>query len=78
MTKLATVVVGVVTYRILVADDATRGTSAGATLGTFLCPTLGAFACLVLLAALAAVRRGRGLLLLPVTLAGLSLFSSEM
>jgi hypothetical protein len=78
MTKLATVVVGVVTCRILVADGATRGTSAGATLDTFSRPTLGASACLVLLIVLAAVRRGRGLPLLPVTLAGLSLFSSEM
>ncbi len=74
MAKLATVVAGAVSCRLLVAG----GASAGATLGTSLCPGLGASARLVPLAALAAARRGRGLPLLPVTLAGLPLFLSEM
>jgi hypothetical protein len=74
MAKLATVVAGAVSCRLLV----TGGASAGATLGTSLRPSLGAFARLVPLAALAAARRGRGLPLLPITLAGLPLFLSEM
>jgi hypothetical protein len=74
MAKLATVVVGVVSCRLLVAG----GTAGGATLGTSLRPGLRAPARLVPLAALAAARRGRGLPLLPVTLAGLPLFLSEM
>jgi hypothetical protein len=74
MAKLATVVAGAVSCRLLV----TGGASAGATLGTSLRPGLGAFARLVPLAALAAARRGRGLPLLPITLACLPLFLSEM
>jgi hypothetical protein len=74
MAKLATVVAGAVSCRLLVVG----GASAGATLGTSLRPGLGAFARLVPLAALAAARRGRGLPLLRVTLAGLPLFLSEM
>jgi hypothetical protein len=74
MAKLATVVTGAVSCRLLVAD----GTAGGATLGTSLCPGLGASARLVPPATLAAVRRGRGLPLLPVTLAGPPLFPSEM
>jgi hypothetical protein len=78
MAKLATVVAGVVSCWLLVAGGAAGGTSAGATLGTSLRPGLGASARLVPLAALAAARRGRGLPLLPITLAGLPLFPSEM
>jgi hypothetical protein len=78
MATLVTVVPGVISYRLLVADGAAMGASTGATLDTSLCPGLGASAHLVRLAALAAARRGRGLPLLPVTLAGLPLFLSEM
>jgi hypothetical protein len=78
MAKLATVVVGIVSCRLLVASGAAMGTSAGATLSMSSHPGLGTSACLAQLAALAATRRGRGLPLLPVTLAGLLLFSSEM
>jgi hypothetical protein len=78
MAKLATVVAGVVSCQLLVADDAAVGASAGATLGTSSRPGLGASARLAQLVALATTRRGRGLPLLPVTLAGLSLFPSEM
>jgi hypothetical protein len=74
MAKLATVVAGIVSCRVMVAG----GASAGATLGTSLHPGLGASARLVPLAALAATRLGRGLPLLPVILAGLPLFPSEM
>jgi hypothetical protein len=74
MVKLATVVAGVVSCRLLVAGNA----AGGATLGTSSRPGLGASARLARLAALAAARRGRGLPLLPVTLAGLSLFPSEI
>ncbi len=76
MAKLATVVAGAVSCRLLVA--AAGGASTGATLGTSLRPGLAASARLAPLAALAAARRGRGLPLLPVTLAGLPLFPSEM
>jgi hypothetical protein len=65
MAKLATVVAGVVSCRLLVAGGAGRGASAGATLGTSSCPGLGASARLVPLAALVAAHRGRGLPLLP-------------
>jgi hypothetical protein len=75
MAKLATVVPGVVSCRLLVAGGAAGGASASATLGTSSRPGLGASA---RLAALAAARRGRGLPLLPVTLAGLPLFPNEM
>jgi hypothetical protein len=78
MAKLATVVVGIISCRLLVASGAAMDTSAGATLSMSSHPGLGTSACLTQLAALAATRRGRGLLLLPVTLAGLLLFSSEM
>jgi hypothetical protein len=73
MVKLATVMAGVVSCRLLVAG----GASAGATLDTSSRPGLGASARLVPLAALATARRGRGLPLL-ITLAGLLLFPSEM
>jgi hypothetical protein len=78
MAKLATVVADVVSCRLLVAGGVTVGASAGATLGTFSCPGLGASAHLVRLAVLKAACRGRGLPLLPITLAGLPLFLSEM
>jgi hypothetical protein len=78
MAKLATVVAGTVSCRLLVAGGAAGGVSAGATLGTSLRPGLGASARLVSLAALAVARRGRGLPLLPITLAALPLFPSEM
>jgi hypothetical protein len=74
MAKLATVVAGVISCWLLVAG----GASAGATLGMSLRPGLGASTRLVPLAALATARRGRGLPLLPITLAGLPLFPSEM
>jgi hypothetical protein len=78
MTKLSTVVTGVVSCRLLVADGAVGGASMGTTLDTSSRPGLGASARLVSLATLAVARRGRGLPLLPVTLAGLPLFSSKM
>jgi hypothetical protein len=78
MAKLAIVVVGVVSCRLLVADGAVRDAFAGATLGTSSRPGLGASARLVRRAALAGARRERGLPLLPVILAGLPLFLSEM
>jgi hypothetical protein len=78
MAKLATVVAGVVSCRLLIAGSAAVGASTGATLGTSSRPGLGASACLVRLAALAAARRGRGLPLLPVTMAGLLVFPSEV
>jgi hypothetical protein len=65
MAKLATVVPGVVSCRLLVIGGGAGGASAGATLGTPLRPGLGASARLVPLAAFAATRRGRGLPLLP-------------
>jgi hypothetical protein len=78
VAKLATVVVGVVSCWLLVAGGAVGGASTGATLDTSLRPGLDASARLVPLATLAAARRGRGLLLLPITLSGLPLFLSEM
>jgi hypothetical protein len=78
MAKLATVVAGVVSCWLLIAVGAAGGTSAGATLGTSLRLSLRASVRLVPLAALAAARRGRGLPLLLITLAGLPLFLSEM
>jgi hypothetical protein len=54
MVKLATVVAGTVSCRLLVAGGATGEASAGATLGTSLRPGLGASLRLVPLAALAA------------------------
>jgi hypothetical protein len=74
MAKLATVMADAVSCRLLVAGGATGG----ATLGTSLRPGLGASMRLVSLAALTAAHRGRGLPLLPITLAGLPLFPSEM
>jgi hypothetical protein len=74
MAKLAIVMAGVVSCRLLVLG----GASAGATVGTSLRSGLGASARLVPLAALAAAHRGRGLSVLPVTLAGLPQFPSEM
>jgi hypothetical protein len=74
MAKLAIVVEDVVSCRLLVAG----GFAMGATLSTSSRPALGAFTRLARLAALAVARRGRGLPLLPVTLAGLPLFPSEM
>jgi hypothetical protein len=47
MAKLATIVVGVVSCRFLVAGGAAVVVSAGATLGTSSCPGLGTFARLV-------------------------------
>jgi hypothetical protein len=74
MAKLATVVAGIVSCQLLVAV----GASTGATLGTSSRPGLGASAHLARLTALVAAHRGRGLHLLPVTLADLPLFMSEM
>jgi hypothetical protein len=74
MDKLATVVAGVISCRLLV----TGGAAAGVTLGTSSCPGLGASTRLARLTTLAATHRGRVLPLLPITLAGLSLFPSEM
>jgi hypothetical protein len=71
MAKLATVVTDVVSCRLLVAG----GASTGATLSTSSRPGLDASA---RLATLVAARRGKGLPILPVTLASLPLFSSEM
>jgi hypothetical protein len=75
MAKRATVVAGVVSCRLLVAGGAAMGASVGATLGTSLRPGLGASAWLAMLVA---AHRGRGLPLLPITLASLPLFPSEM
>jgi hypothetical protein len=66
VAKLATVVAGVVSCRLLVAGGATVGASADATLGTSSRPGLLASAHLARLATLAA------------TLSGLPLFPSEM
>jgi hypothetical protein len=74
MAKLIIVVIEVILCRLLVIG----GASTGATLSTSSRPGLGASARLPRLAALAAARRGRGLPLLPITLIGLPLFSSEM
>jgi hypothetical protein len=73
MVKLATVVAGVVSCRLLVAGNA----AGGATLGTSSRPGLADSAHLARLAMLALARRGR-VRPLPVTLAGLPLFPSEM
>jgi hypothetical protein len=78
VAKLATVVAGVISCRLLVVSGAAVGISAGATLGTSSRPGLGASAGLMWLATLVAARRGRGLPLLPVTLAGFPLFPSEL
>jgi hypothetical protein len=78
MVKLDTVVAGIVSCRLLVAGGAAVGASTSATLSTSSRPGLGTSARLTRLAALAAANRGRGLPLLPVTLAGLPLFPSEM
>jgi hypothetical protein len=78
MAKLATVVTDVVSCRLLVAGGTAGGASTGATLGTSSRPGLGISTRLVPLAAFAAPRRARGLPFLPVTLAGLPLFLSEM
>jgi hypothetical protein len=78
MAKHATAMVGTIPCRLLDAGGAARGASAGATLSMSLRPRLGASARLVPPAALVAARRERGLPLLPVTLAGLPLFLSEM
>jgi hypothetical protein len=78
MAKLATVAAGVISCWLLVADGAAVGASVGTTISTSSRPGLGTFARLTRLAALAAAHRGRGLPLLPVTLAGLPLFLSEM
>jgi hypothetical protein len=56
MTKLATVVTGVVSCWLLVAGGTAGDASAGATLGTSLRPGLGASARLVPLATLVAAR----------------------
>jgi hypothetical protein len=76
--KFATVVAGVVSCRLLVVDGVVVGTSAGATFDTSSHPSLGASTRLARLAALAAARRGRGLLFLFVTLTCLPLFLSEI
>jgi hypothetical protein len=78
MVKLATVVAGVVSCRLLVAGGAAVGTSTGATLGMSSRTGLGASARLARLAALTTARQGRELSLLPITLADLPLFLNEM
>jgi hypothetical protein len=78
IAKLITVVTGVISCRLLVADGAAVGASMGATLGTSSHPGLDTSAGLAWLAALAAGHQGRGLPLLPVTLTCLPLFLSEM
>jgi hypothetical protein len=78
MAKLAIVVTGVVSCQLLVASGGAVGASAGATLGTSSRSGLGASVRLARLVALAAARRGRGLPLFTVILAGLLLFPSEM
>jgi hypothetical protein len=78
MAKRATVVAGVVSCRLMVAGGAAGGASTGATLIMSLHPDLGVSTRLVPLAVIAAARRGRGLPLRSVTLAGLSLFLSGM
>jgi hypothetical protein len=78
MAKLATVVAGIISCQLLVADGAVVGASAGATLSTSSRPGLSSSTRLARLAALATARRERGLPLLPVTLARLPLFPSKM
>jgi hypothetical protein len=78
MAKLAIVVPGVVSCRLLAAGGAAVGVSTGATLGASSGPSLGASAFLARLVVLAAAHRGRGLPLLSITLTGLPLFLSEM
>jgi hypothetical protein len=69
MAKLATAVVGIVLCWLLVAGGAVVGAFTGTTLSTSSRPSLGASMHIAWLAALAAARQGRGLLLLLVTLA---------
>ena len=74
MAKLATVAAGVVSCRLVPAGGAALGASVGITLGTSSRPSLGVSA---RLATLVAAYRGRRLPLLPVTLVGIPLLSSE-
>jgi hypothetical protein len=74
MAKLTTVVTGVVSCRLLVAGGVVVVASTGTTLGMSSRPGLDASTRHVRLATLAATRCGRGLPLLPITLAGLPLF----
>jgi hypothetical protein len=78
MAKLATVVAGVVSCRLLVTGGTAVGASPATMLDTSSHLGLGASVHLTWLAVLAAAYRGRGLPLLPVTLAGLPLFLNEM
>jgi hypothetical protein len=78
MANPASVVVGVVSCRLVRTGGAALGASAGATLSTSSHPGLGASTCFTWLAALAAACLGGGLPFPPVTLAGLPLFPSEM
>jgi hypothetical protein len=78
MAKLAIVVADVISCQLLIVGGAAVDASADATLGMFSRPGLGASACLARPAMLVSARRGRGLPLLPITLAGLPLFLSEM
>jgi hypothetical protein len=73
VAKLATVVTAVISCRLLVADSAALGASAGTTLSLSSRPALGASARLATFAAPC-----RGLPLLLVTLARLPLLPSEM
>jgi hypothetical protein len=59
MSKLATVVAGVVSCRLLVASGAAGGASVGSTLDTSSCLGLGASVRLAQLVMLAAACRGR-------------------
>jgi hypothetical protein len=78
MSKLATIVAGVVSCRLLVVGGAIMGASMGTTLSMSSRPGLGASARLARLAVLVVAHRGRALSLLHVILAGLPLFLSEM
>jgi hypothetical protein len=78
MAKLAIVVACVISCRLLIVGGGATGASTGAILGMSSRLGLSASTRLVRRTTLAAAHRGRGLLLLPVTLAGLALFPSEM
>ena len=78
MTKPATIAARMVSCRLVPAGYTALGASAGVTLGTSSRSGLSISACLPQLATLVDAYRGRGLPPLPVTLAGIPLFPSEM
>ena len=77
MAKLAVVAAGVISCRLVPTGGAALGATMGITLGQSSCPGLGVSMRLARHATLAAAYRRRRLPLLPVTLAGSPLLSSE-